>query len=94
MRASPPAQGRIVQGPIKWARPRDYIRDVAAMSERDNGQAKIEITPDMIEAGGRVFTAWEDSDDWRVENLVAALYQAMRALEHQPLASRVEAGDR
>lgn len=53
----------------------------AGASVESSAPAEVEITDAMIEAGCRAFTEWDRSDDWRLENLVAAVYRQMKAQE-------------
>ena len=62
------------------------------MSEKspDSGQAGVEITSGMVEAGVSEFLSWEESDDYSAKTLVRTVYLAMRRLEY--LGSRKDIG--
>jgi hypothetical protein len=47
------------------------------------GREAVEITPEMVEVGVRVFEEWEDSEDASIRNLVTTIYREMREREGQ-----------
>ena len=47
------------------------------MESSQERQAGVEITPEMIEAGKRIFFEWNENDDPSISNLVIAMIQAV-----------------
>ena len=47
------------------------------MGERPTSEDGIEITPEMIEAGVRVWIDWNESDDPYPENLIRGICSAV-----------------
>jgi hypothetical protein len=55
-------------------------------AERERqASAEIEVTPEMVAAGVRVFEEWEDSEDASARNLVTRIYREMKAREDRHL---------
>jgi uncharacterized OB-fold protein len=45
--------------------------------------AEIEVTPEMIAAGVRVYREWIENDNWDYRIFIAEVYRAMAALSSQ-----------
>ena len=53
-------------------------------------RTNVHVTPAMIDAGVAEFARWQESDDYSAQNLVVAIYLAMRAKDSPQAAEAVE----